>query len=135
MRRRPPRSTRTDTLFPYTTLFRSSVAEPKVDSIVGTFVEMPDVAPPEESLPYDPPLSRQLRESAKAKGIFERTMEHRAAHAPGEPPRTFGPIGFWSRVPGRIASPTVIAYLADMVPMMIVHAAGRAGAGTSLRYE
>src|SRR3546814_2798914 len=26
MRRRPPRSTRTDTLFPYTTLFRSSVA-------------------------------------------------------------------------------------------------------------
>src|SRR3546814_4860304 len=26
MRRRPPRSTRTDTLFPYTTLFRSSIA-------------------------------------------------------------------------------------------------------------
>src|SRR3546814_6147183 len=28
MRRRPPRSTRTDTLFPYTTLFRSSALEP-----------------------------------------------------------------------------------------------------------
>src|SRR3546814_17798288 len=28
MRRRPPRSTRTDTLFPYTTLFRSGVVEP-----------------------------------------------------------------------------------------------------------
>src|SRR3546814_2543245 len=28
MIRRPPRSTRTDTLFPYTTLFRSSVAYP-----------------------------------------------------------------------------------------------------------
>src|SRR3546814_11330746 len=28
MIRRPPRSTRTDTLFPYTTLFRSSVATP-----------------------------------------------------------------------------------------------------------
>src|SRR3546814_18438558 len=27
MIRRPPRSTRTDTLFPYTTLFRSTVAE------------------------------------------------------------------------------------------------------------
>src|SRR3546814_13223738 len=26
MKRRPPRSTRTDTLFPYTTLFRSSLA-------------------------------------------------------------------------------------------------------------
>src|SRR3546814_442468 len=28
MLRRPPRSTRTDTLFPYTTLFRSDFAEP-----------------------------------------------------------------------------------------------------------
>src|SRR3546814_12850933 len=27
MRRRPPRSTRTDTLFPYTTLFRSELAD------------------------------------------------------------------------------------------------------------
>src|SRR3546814_11410031 len=27
MKRRPPRSTRTDTLFPYTTLFRSAAAE------------------------------------------------------------------------------------------------------------
>src|SRR3546814_9285244 len=30
MRRRPPRSTRTDTLFPYTTLFRSRGAEDPV---------------------------------------------------------------------------------------------------------
>src|SRR3546814_20572577 len=29
MRRRPPRSTRTDTLFPYTTLFRSPEAAPR----------------------------------------------------------------------------------------------------------
>src|SRR3546814_3807486 len=29
MIRRPPRSTRTDTLFPYTTLFRSSLTEPR----------------------------------------------------------------------------------------------------------
>src|SRR3546814_16973860 len=29
MIRRPPRSTRTDTLFPYTTLFRSGLTEPK----------------------------------------------------------------------------------------------------------
>src|SRR3546814_15018753 len=31
MIRRPPRSTRTDTLFPYTTLFRSDVAETRRD--------------------------------------------------------------------------------------------------------
>src|SRR3546814_3974732 len=30
MIRRPPRSTRTDTLFPYTTLFRSVDGEPKI---------------------------------------------------------------------------------------------------------
>src|SRR3546814_4017064 len=36
MIRRPPRSTRTDTLFPYTTLFRSGIAELEVDHrIVG----------------------------------------------------------------------------------------------------
>src|SRR3546814_13220985 len=31
MRRRPPRSTRTDTLLPYTTLFRSARAEVKIN--------------------------------------------------------------------------------------------------------
>src|SRR3546814_2248540 len=37
MRRRPPRSTRTDTLFPYTTLFRSAegVDQPWMDEIGG----------------------------------------------------------------------------------------------------
>src|SRR3546814_4090669 len=33
MIRRPPRSTRTDTLFPYTTLFRSERGPPKIISI------------------------------------------------------------------------------------------------------
>src|SRR3546814_9514281 len=32
MIRRPPRSTRTDTLFPYTTLFRSSDARPRLQA-------------------------------------------------------------------------------------------------------
>src|SRR3546814_20913900 len=36
MIRRPPRSTRTDTLFPYTTLFRSAHAEGR-PSIIATF--------------------------------------------------------------------------------------------------
>src|SRR3546814_4270913 len=39
MIRRPPRSTRTDTLFPYTTLFRSSLRQPKkgpsIESLAG----------------------------------------------------------------------------------------------------
>src|SRR3546814_12447988 len=42
MIRRPPRSTRTDTLFPYTTLFRSVVG-----SYAGTFFAIAQVMPPE----------------------------------------------------------------------------------------
>src|SRR3546814_7679508 len=43
MIRRPPRSTRTDTLFPYTTLFRSGVGQPVErlsQAIVGPDVEL-----------------------------------------------------------------------------------------------
>src|SRR3546814_18612914 len=40
MIRRPPRSTRTDTLFPYTTLFRSEVSlincPPAIETLLGT---------------------------------------------------------------------------------------------------
>src|SRR3546814_1457744 len=36
MRRRPPRSTRTDTLFPYTTLFRSLQIAPPLMRALGT---------------------------------------------------------------------------------------------------
>src|SRR3546814_8172335 len=35
MIRRPPRSTRTDTLFPYTTLFRSSLVDERGDVVEG----------------------------------------------------------------------------------------------------
>src|SRR3546814_3747718 len=40
MIRRPPRSTRTDTLFPYTTLFRSRLAE--VDAVVARVLRLVD---------------------------------------------------------------------------------------------
>src|SRR3546814_8778915 len=39
MIRLPPRSTRTDTLFPYTTLFRSKVADLGQDNVAAFFVE------------------------------------------------------------------------------------------------
>src|SRR3546814_10217633 len=49
MIRRPPRSTRTDTLFPYTTLFRSAAAAPRValhTSMGEIVIELaPDKAP------------------------------------------------------------------------------------------
>src|SRR3546814_12161939 len=36
MRRRPPRSTRTDTLFPYTTLFRSSTSTRRTSCLLSS---------------------------------------------------------------------------------------------------
>src|SRR3546814_16171936 len=40
MIRRPPRSTRTDTLFPYTTLFRSATPAPIASQLVGRLGEI-----------------------------------------------------------------------------------------------
>src|SRR3546814_4495239 len=42
MIRRPPRSTRTDTLFPYTTLFRSQYKQAKYEEAIGTFCDILD---------------------------------------------------------------------------------------------
>src|SRR3546814_20848753 len=39
MIRRPPRSTRTDTLFPYTTLFRSPAARPATDAALRDAID------------------------------------------------------------------------------------------------
>src|SRR3546814_13453930 len=43
MIRRPPRSTRTDTLFPYTTLFRSDVKKGNVVEHDGTVYQVRDI--------------------------------------------------------------------------------------------
>src|SRR3546814_18166903 len=40
MIRRPPRSTRTDTLFPYTTLFRSSVVTDHIETFTETGIKL-----------------------------------------------------------------------------------------------
>src|SRR3546814_2362942 len=47
MERRPPRSTRTDTLFPYTTLFRSTLA-PYLDDRVFNIIQLIYQAKPME---------------------------------------------------------------------------------------
>src|SRR3546814_7156811 len=45
MIRRPPRSTRTDTLFPYTTLFRSAALLAKVDRVGDHRIEIGRIGP------------------------------------------------------------------------------------------
>src|SRR3546814_7294240 len=41
MLRRPPRSTRTDTLFPYTTLFRSGMATHYIKNVIDNGISFP----------------------------------------------------------------------------------------------
>src|SRR3546814_14966780 len=48
MIRRPPRSTRTDTLFPYTTLFRSHAREPYLLPLIWNFLGSLSVSRSEE---------------------------------------------------------------------------------------
>src|SRR3546814_2964599 len=52
MLRRPPRSTRTDTLFPYTTLFRSAAAETATQTFEKGHIggDLPQVAAPADGL-------------------------------------------------------------------------------------
>src|SRR3546814_19299236 len=70
MIRRPPRSTRTDTLFPYTTLFRSRACRNESDRTVNQFLYPAYV--------FDS-LCGQLRPAARAEGrippAFDRFID------------------------------------------------------------
>src|SRR3546814_15785309 len=72
MIRRPPRSTRTDTLFPYTTLFRSLLAKPpqlKVASRTSSFV----FKGKETGIPA---VARELGVGTVLEGSVRRAGEH-----------------------------------------------------------
>src|SRR3546814_17100892 len=56
MRRRPPRSTRTDTLFPYTTLFRSTATMPRSGDPLVTTAKT-HVTPADPTRPIEPEAS------------------------------------------------------------------------------
>src|SRR3546814_13583935 len=121
MIRRPPRSTRTDTLFPYTTLFRSSrrknvkifaCGEAAAVSIRAWRVDGPQAwenakgprfaggsedllaAMAEQSSADEGMLCRRLAEP----GIGPRRGRARVVHFAG--PRTWGVIGLWRHLPG-----------------------------------
>src|SRR3546814_9821405 len=53
MIRRPPRSTRTDTLFPYTTLFRSPVFDGAHESEIKAMLKLADLPVSGQTLLYD----------------------------------------------------------------------------------
>src|SRR3546814_8522174 len=68
MRRRPPRSTRPDTLFPYTTLFRSAVGLALQDG------------------PRDPPARRARRVASAHPPHLRRDGRHVRGRGPGSLP-------------------------------------------------
>src|SRR3546814_3232001 len=79
MRRRPPRSTRTDTLFPYTTLFRSATADeaPAKASTEAAEPEAPskpesaksDAAKPDVAQPEAQPTTRTAETAAEVEPV------------------------------------------------------------------
>src|SRR3546814_4686292 len=92
MLRRPPRSTRTDTLFPYTTLFRSLRSWPRPQPRHGTLdqgeVKMDDHSLPSEPHPQPPTgtaaeaFARRDDRVASLDGriaLMVRAVEHMAA--------------------------------------------------------
>src|SRR3546814_6331952 len=77
MIRRPPRSTRTDTLFPYTTLFRS----PDAFEVVLSAIDRQIGAPPVRN-----PLIGDRPSRADARDLVGSAAERRLQRRPGEVP-------------------------------------------------
>src|SRR3546814_19621447 len=71
MIRRPPRSTRTDTLFPYTTLFRSQGRGSAANSLVCYLLEITSIDPIANNLLFTRFLSEERREPPDIDVDFE----------------------------------------------------------------
>src|SRR3546814_8410559 len=97
MRRRPPRSTRTDTRFPYTTLFRSCVASQEGDAIIkrASYV---DVVFGPQTLHRLPQLIAQRRESGRSQVDISFPEIEKFDAMP--PARVDGPTAFVSIMEG-----------------------------------
>src|SRR3546814_16023484 len=105
MRRRPPRSTRTDTLFPYTTLFRSRAAARIGAAIEGEGLaarcaprraEEAELAPTRAAkavigLDHRPAAGAARRQRQPQSPAETARYPHQAPHAPLSPNRRGGP--------------------------------------------
>jgi len=106
-----------------------ATAHRKPEAIEAAFERFPFVPTPEEAAPFLFPIPPGLRAGSAAAW---RNIEMRSA-----PPLEGSVVAqdhltIWARVPGRQATPAVMAYLADMVPLSIARASKRAGGGSSI---
>jgi len=99
--------------------------------IEAAFERFPLVPEPEDAPPFQLPLPSALRAFASASKAL-RNIEMRTAPPLAGTPAPREHLTIWARVPGRPATPAVMAYLADMVPLSIARAADRAGGGSSI---
>lgn len=98
-------------------------------ALTGVFQDAPPVDAADDCEEFRFPIPARLREVMDDR---ERHMELRIARRTDGSTGPTGELLFWSRIPGRLATPAIIGFLADMVPMSVVKAAGRLGGGTSL---
>lgn len=106
-----------------------AAAEAKVGGYAGQFEIMPDVPAPEDSPPFD--FLRRFSGNRSPDG-FERMTEFRWGLRPEPPGAMGGKVALWARVVGHQATPALLGYVADFVPMAVARAGNRLGAGTSL---
>src|SRR3546814_10425416 len=107
MIRRPPRSTRTDTLFPYTTLFRSAGHPPRevAETLVAPLEDRPDRA---QQSAVDRPLERPQR-------LIGATVDRHFPAGPGVPPLPWVPA--LARL-ARFAGITASGWASGMFPCL-----------------
>src|SRR3546814_12486180 len=87
---RPPRSTRTDTLFPYTTLFRSlrvRSADRRAETQAAARDDLPEIAlrhaarEDRRHVRFDPRRTQCAHQTAASAEQADRSTTHRTAHA------------------------------------------------------
>lgn len=106
-----------------------AAADAKPGGYAGQFEAMPDVPAPEDSPPFD--FLRRFHGHRSTEG-FECITEFRWALQPQPPESMGGRVALWARVIDHEATPALLGFVADFVPMSVARAGGRLGAGTSL---
>ncbi len=106
-----------------------ATAHRKAGRVEAAFEPFPSVPAPEVAAPFQLPIPASLRAAAPK---VLRNIEMRSAPPLEGAEVPTGHLTIWARVPGRTATPAVMAYLADMVPLSIARAANRAGGGSSI---
>ena len=104
-----------------------STALPREGGIEGTFLVMPTVDGPGDAGEFFPGPP-----SMRGSKMFSRVADFRTVELAEEEKRTKGSFVLWARVPGQVATPAIMGYLADMSPTAVARGAGKMGGGTSL---